>query len=337
MKDHSRRAGQGTVVLRGTCPHVPRNLTKLFFAITTHRHRHIDLICRIGSRHNQRRRPYNIGRPRLFDTRQLLLNTRPESRIVRLVGHHDDDTSKCLESADQIEIRRPQATGIGRMVGDRDDHLVKWQRGLTGEQAPCQLMFVNASALTRRTFVRQKRQTQKTRLVDEAFAATVGPPLDTEFVEDRSRKVAHTTLPPPQFIVEVEHGRNQSGPQLERPDEIRPRRENAVDSVLEQHEPFDPAQPARWRRERRRQPQQPFVPCLQIRADERAGTTTGGMLFDGEAKQGAGRTGRHDDDPAARRQAVPRRGEINKRLTERRQAARSDQNTTLHERRSVCH
>ena len=74
----------------------------------------------------------------------------------------------------------------------------------------------------------------------------------------------------------------------------------------------------------RRQPQQPFVPCLQIRADERAGTTTGGMLFDGEAKQGAGRTGRHDDDPAAPRQAVPRRGETNQRPTDQRQAARPD-------------
>jgi hypothetical protein len=57
----------------------------------------------------------------------------------------------------------------------------------------------------------------------------------------------------------------------------------------------------------------------------------------GQTQQRRGRARGDDDGAAPRGERIAGASEIDQSLAERRQAARANQDTTLHERRSVCH
>ena len=117
-------------MLRGTAANRACDIADLLLAIATHE----DRIRRRDGGHDQ------FGCPRVFlgadllDAGKFLLEALAEARVVGLVGHHDVQARQAAQPADEIEVGRPQAPRIGRMVGHRQDEVIERQGRLLGDE-----------------------------------------------------------------------------------------------------------------------------------------------------------------------------------------------------------
>ena len=134
---------------------------------------------------------------------------------MRLLRHDDVQAGEVRETADEVEVGRPQTSGVRRVVGHGDHEMVERQNRLNGDQDSAKDVLVQAAARGEPALVGQERESEQPCLLDQAFAATVRTAFDRKFPEERARKPPRATQATPKLVVEVEHGRHQAGPRLE--------------------------------------------------------------------------------------------------------------------------
>src|SRR5262249_34089073 len=150
-------------------------VAQLFLAIAAH-----EAARRAVRRMNERRVFHALAIPaRLLDLRQLTLDAIAESGVVRFVGHDDVETRDVAQTSKQIEVRRPQATRVRRVLRARNDDVIERERGLSSAEPAPQHVLVELATRLHGALVAEEGESEKTRLVDQSFAAAIGAALDS--------------------------------------------------------------------------------------------------------------------------------------------------------------
>ena len=327
--EHDRRGFAEDVICLGGAPaNHAGDVAQLFFAIAADEH---SRLCRFLRRLEAGHRAA-VLRPPLADAGQLPLEPVAEPGVVRFVGEDHVDRGDTGQTAEQIEIHRPQAARIRRMIGDADNDVIEWQRRLRRQERAPEGMLVDRAGRRDRALVGEEREAEKRRLVDEPFAATVGAALDAQLVEQRARKPAHRPLPPLQLVIEVEHHGDQTRPKLEWSAGHVGAGSGHSRAPLEQDFALDARHPARRARQRGVQLRDPLIAGHQVGQNHGGATGTPRAGFDRLPEQFGRRSGRDDDGAAARRARTARDRQFDERGSKSGEAARANQRASLHER-----
>ena len=136
--------------------------------------------------------------------------------------------------------------------------------------------------------------------MDQAFTAAVGPTLHAQLVEQRSGKAPDRPLPPAELVIQIEHRRDQTRPQLKRRAGHAGAHRGGMRRARKQQLPLRTAE--QWRRagERDVKPAHPLVTRQQIGQDDRPAGAADRRPFDRLPQQFGRRACRHDNRAAPR-------------------------------------
>jgi hypothetical protein len=214
------------------------------------------------------------------------------------------------------------------MVGDGDHEMVERQRRLRFEQRVVQAVLIHGARRCDGSPVGQKGEPEKARLLDQAVCATVQTALSAELREHRVGESPHCALPAPQFVVEIEHGRHQPGPHLERRSAEPGSICDEPGRALQQHFPLGAAEQNSRAGRGPRQPLDELRARHKVRQQARASGFAAPRL-DRLSQQLRRRARGHDNRAPARVERTPRRGQVDERRPKCRKIAGPDQGPAL--------
>ncbi len=135
----------------------------------------------------------------------------------------DVDGVEVWELREQLVISRPEAIRVGHAIGHREDDARQRARtlpgvwfGRGGDDELTQAVLVARTCRSQPPLVSNERGGQKRCLLKQLFCATVGIPVLLELGAQVAVEVSDAAAEPPHEVVQVQHFRNETGPDLKR-------------------------------------------------------------------------------------------------------------------------
>ena len=239
--------------------------------------------------HDERRRRTLGDDARIDQLGNLAIDPLAKAGVVRVVGHHVIQPPERRHPSDQIEVGGPEAARIGRMIRHGHHEVIDRPGTRLCQHALPQQVFIDAGEGLQTAFVFLEHAREKRGLPHQFMGAAVVIPIRTRKLRgEYFSKSRHAAAAPAQFVVEIEHGRNQTRADLKWWWRLRSRDPGRA---VEEHFALDAADEPRRVNEPGRQIHQPVVARQHRRHDHRRPRLRQSGILDAAAQQLDGAAG----------------------------------------------